>query len=99
MKIKNMRSLIRKCSSIFLLISVPLLMSPISSLFPAVSTSGLATATPPASFVLHGQVKDGTGNPVQTNIYVTDMQNNPLANLVTDADGTYSVTIPGSRAW
>jgi hypothetical protein len=69
------------------------------------SGSGSAAATAPtavkpdpakiqASVTLYGAVKDQAGNPIQTNIYVTDRQNNPLANLLTNAKGEYSVTIP-----
>lgn len=58
---------------------------------PVAKAASGKTQTP---FTLHGKVTDALGNPIQESIYVTDRENNPLANLLTNADGTYSTTIP-----
>jgi hypothetical protein len=94
MALKFVHRFVTKLLLIFILVAVPFsipLGSAISSVQPAAKAPSAQTQDP---FTLHGAVKDQAGNPVQTNIYVTDMLNNPLANLMTDANGDYSVTIP-----
>lgn len=94
MDIKYVRLFITKLLFIFILVAVPFSIPPgsaISSVQPAAKAVPAEIQEP---FTLHGVVKDQNGNPIQTNIYVTDRQNNPLANLLTDTEGAYTVTIP-----
>jgi GH35 family endo-1,4-beta-xylanase len=94
MQTKFMYRLKTKLLSIILLVTVSIFLQPSSA-----SSSILYSPKPgPAeiheSFTLYGRVTDQAGNPVQANIYVTDLYNSPLANLLTDANGDYSVTFP-----
>jgi GH35 family endo-1,4-beta-xylanase len=94
MQTKYVHRLITKLLSIILLLTVPNSLQPTSA-----SSSVLYSPTPlPAeiqeSFTLYGRVTDQTANPVQTNIYVTDLNNNTLANLLTNENGDYSIAFP-----
>jgi hypothetical protein len=91
---KYIGRLMRKLFFVILLLTVPVSLT---------STSASSSVNPPAKsapaeiqepFTLLGVVKDLSGNPVQASIYVTDRQNNALANLLTDTNGAYTVTIP-----
>ena len=94
MQTKILHRLITILFSVILLLTVSISLNPTSA-----SSSVLYPPTPsPAeiqeSFILYGRVTDQSANPVQTNIYVTDLYNTPLANLLTDENGEYSVTFP-----
>jgi len=93
MQIKNVRGLMTKLSSIVLLLMVPVLLTPGLPIPSNQPPEKLALVETQAPFILHGEVKDQAGNPIQLGIYVTNRQNTAVANLLTDADGTYTVTV------
>ena len=71
-----------------------LLSPPIFSPTPGKSSTISVLAETQSPFILHGEVKDQLGNPMQAAIYATNQQGTILADLQTDANGTYTVTIP-----
>jgi hypothetical protein len=96
MQTNYLRHGLKKLLSVFLLISLAVTMPPGMSSAAAANPPlvGDSTSGTQTSFILHGQVKDPSGNPLPADIYVTNRQNAVVVDLSTGADGSYSVSIP-----